>query len=205
MRVLLVHPKTRWTIEGLARESEVSLGFTHAAVMSLIEQGHVHRDRSHRLMVREPVRLLQRWAAFHSYVSANEFVRFHSFERDIEGFTQEMGHIRGPRYALTALAGAHLVAPYVRPTSIHFYVEGKESARAWAGLLSLRPVESGGNVSAVIPYDVGVFYGTEKARGATVVNAVQLFVDLFNYPARGEEAAEALLRKLQETWVPGEE
>ena len=37
-----------------------------------------------------------------------------------------------------------------------------------------------------------------------VVSKVQLYIDLFNYPARGEEAAEIVLRALEKEWVPRE-
>ena len=59
----------------------------------------------------------------------------------------------------------------------------------------------GGNVSIVLPYDEGVFYGACKVNGLNVVSEVQLHVDLLNYPARGEEAAEALLRELKAQWA----
>ena len=45
-------------------------------------------------------------------------------------------------------------------------------------------------------YDEGVFYGVSQVAGVTVVSKVQLYVDLFNYPARGKEAAEIILRAL---------
>lgn len=105
------------------------------------------------------------------------------------------------RARLTVLSGAYLVAPYVRPTTIHFYIKQREKARIWVESLDLRPVEMGGNVSMVLPYDEGVFYGAGKVSGLNVVSKVQLYVDLYNYPARGEEAAEALSRDLNMEWA----
>jgi len=63
-------------------------------------------------------------------------------------------------------------------------------------------VETGGNVSIVLPYDEGVFYGVSQVGGVKIVSKVQLYVDLFNYPARGEEAAEMMLRALENQWAP---
>lgn len=54
----------------------------------------------------------------------------------------------------------------------------------------------------VLPYDEGIFYGVSQVDGVNVVSKVQLFVDLFNYPARGEEAAEVMLRSLEKQWLP---
>jgi len=202
VRLLLIHPQEGWTIKDLSREAEVSIGFTHAVVMSLIDQGHVYRDDSYRLRVSNPVRLIQRWAAYHSYVAMNRFLRYHTFEKNIEVFLSNMRAAGDLEYALTVLAGALVVAPYVRPTTIHFYIKQKEKVKTWVELLDLRPVEMGGNVSIVLPYDEGVFYGVSQVAGVNVVSKVQLYVDLFNYPARGEEAAEIILRTLKKQWAP---
>jgi len=202
IRVLLIHSQEGWTIEDLSKEAEVSLGFTHAVVMSLIDQGHVYRDTSYRLRVSDPVKLIQRWAAYHNYIAMNTFLRYHTFEKDIEAFLSKMKEANGLEYALTVLAGAHVVAPYVRPTTVHFYIKQEKKARTWVELLDLRPVETGGNISMVLPYDEGVFYGVSQVGGVNVVSKVQLYVDLFNYPARGEEAAEIVLRALEKQWAP---
>jgi N-dimethylarginine dimethylaminohydrolase len=50
----------------------------------------------------------------------------------------------------------------------------------------------------------GVFYGVSQVAGVNVVSKVQLYVDLFNYPAHGEEAAEIMLRALEKEWAPKE-
>lgn len=151
-------------------------------------------------MVSDPVRLMQKWAVYHSYVSANTFLRYHTFETSIEAFLSKMKEVDEPEYALTVLAGAYVVAPYVRPTTVHFYIKQREKAKIWVESLDPRPVETGGNISIVLPYDEGVFYGASEVNGLNVVSKVQLFIDLFNYPARGEEAAEAILRELNKQW-----
>lgn len=204
VRVLLIRPREGWTIKDLSKEAKVSLGFTHAVVMSLIDQKHVYRDELYKLRVVDPVKLIQRWAAYHSYMSMNTFLRYHIFEKNIDVFLSNMRETNGLEYALTVLVGANVVAPYVRPTTIHFYIKQKEEAKSWVELLDLRPVETGGNVSMVLPYDEGVFYGVSQVAGVNVVSKVQLYVDLFNYPARGEEAAEMILRVLEKEWAPQE-
>jgi len=47
----------------------------------------------------------------------------------------------------------------------------------------------------VEPYDEGVFWGIQMINGIKVVANIQLYVDLFNYPARGREQAEFLREK----------
>ena len=200
LRALLIEPFKGWTVEDLSNKTNVSLGFTHATVISLIEQGHLNRDDRYKLIVSDPARLLRRWAAFNNYASMNTFLNYHTFERDVDIFVLRMKELGSIEYALTGLAGANLVAPYVRPTNIHFYIKERDEAVDIANRLDLRPTEKGGNVSMVLPCDEGVFYGLTKVSEVNVVSKVQLYVDLFNYPARGEEAAGALLESIEKEW-----
>jgi hypothetical protein len=55
-------------------------------------------------------------------------------------------------------------------------------------------------VKFVVPYDEGVFYGMREVRGVKTVSNVQLYVDLFNFPARGEEAASQILEVMLKEW-----
>ncbi|MHA2034211.1 MAG: hypothetical protein DRO73_00900 [Candidatus Thorarchaeota archaeon] len=200
LRVLLAHPMREWTIKGLSQEANVSLGYTHAVITSLISAGYATRGSSYRIRVVDPIRLIRRWAAYHDYAAINTFLRYHTFERDVDTFLSRLSRLDEAEYALTVLSGAHLIAPYVRPTTIHFYISDQTDPKTVAELLDLRPVESGGNVSVVRPYDAGVFYARQTVDGLSVVNSVQLYVDLFNYPARGSEAAEKILETLANQW-----
>lgn len=201
VRVLLINfPKT-WTIEALSKEAGISIGYTHAIVSRLLQEKHAIKNQRGRLEVLDPVRLLRRWAAYNSYSTSNTFVHFYTFEQDIEKFLEKFKKRKGPTYSLAVLAGSLFYAPYVRATSIHCYVKNKEDAKKWAKLLGLKPTEGGGNIVFAIPKDDGVFYGSVKIKGIEVVSDVQLYVDLFNYPARGEEAAEALLKVIEKKWA----
>jgi len=80
------------------------------------------------------------------------------------------------------------------------YVSAKDVAEEIAEKLELNPTPKGGNVKFVLPYDEGVFYGTRKVRDVKVVSNVQLYVDLYNFPARGEEAASRLLEVVLREW-----
>jgi hypothetical protein len=152
---------------------------------------------------------LRRWAAYHQYDKVNTFIEYHTFEREIDQFIHQLSAVSSTSYALTALAGVFLIAPHVRPVDVHMYVHRKEDSMAIAKALSLQPIPRGGNVKFVIPYDEGVFYGQQRASIVTseqvasevnVVSDIQLFVDLYNYPARGLEAAEHLYERILEKW-----
>ena len=200
IRVLLVNFGRKWTIEELSKEANVSLGYTHAVVTTLLKQNNVHRDNSYKVKLSNPGLILKRWASYSQYTAVNTFLRYHTFEDNIDNFLRKFKEIEDRRYAFTVLTGAHLVAPYVRPTNIHFYIGNRRDVDHYVAKLDLRPVETGGNISMVLPYDEGVFYKTKDIKGLKVVSNVQLYVDLMNYPARGEEAAQGILSLLEKEW-----
>jgi len=45
------------------------------------------------------------------------------------------------------------------------------------------------------PYDEGVLYGIQTIEGLKVVSDIQLYIDLYKYPARGREQAEFLKKE----------
>lgn len=168
-------------------------------ITTLQAQRYVVRDESYRVNLVDPARLLKRWGAAHDFMTENTFEEYQTFERDLDGLLK-LAKGLGVPYALTGLAGAWLVAPHVRPVTLDIYVLNKERVKEVARVLDIRVVEKGGNVRLVLPYDTGVFYGLRVVDGINVVSDVQLYVDLVNYPARGEEASTALLRLIQEEW-----
>jgi hypothetical protein len=153
------------------------------------------------LRLMDPFRLLRRWAAYNDFNSRHGFVYYYTSEQEIERFLDKIKSKKGPRYALTTLVGALQVAPYVRPTNVFLYVRSDKDAEKWAKLLDLRPTERGGNIIFTIPDDPHVFYGSRDIDGISVVSNIQLYVDLFNYPARGEEAADELMRRIEKKWA----
>ncbi|MDG6933390.1 MAG: hypothetical protein JRN68_01705 [Nitrososphaerota archaeon] len=199
IRILLSNPGKSWTLRELAGEAGISLGYTHAVCSALINGGYLVRNETNQLTVVDPLTLLRRWAAYHQYSTANTFLDYYSFEREVDRLIEGFGKTRG-RYALTGLSGAWLVAPHVRPVIVEAYVKGKEDAGAIADLLRLKPIPKNGNVRFVLPYDEGVFYRAQSIKGVKVVSNTQLYVDLFNNPARGEEASQAVLDFIRNSW-----
>ena len=106
--------------------------------------------------------------------------------RSISKVAQESGTV----HAFTLLAGASMVAPHVRYNDVWVYVAEKDGS--WGRGLDLQPVDTGGNVVLLEPYDEGVFMDLQDVKGMKVVSNVQLYVDLYNHPGRGREQAEFL-------------
>jgi len=192
-RVFLVDPKREWSILGLSKEAETGYGHTHRVVETLLKMGLCRKTEANRVVVANPSELLTRWANYYDFALLNKVNAYFSPSEDLESFVRKLSSIekRDFRYALTLQAGAALIAPYVRPVNIHLYIE-REKLGEWEKFLGLQLTELGGNVFLVEPYDDGVFYKVQHTKRIDVVSNVQLYVDLYNYPARGREAAEHL-------------
>ncbi len=208
LRVMLTHPGRRWTLRELAKEARVSLGMSHYVTASLARMGLTTREESNKLVLIEPLRLLKQWAAASNYSLLNSLQEFYTFDSEFEVFLSKLKRLPSRfnhSYALTLHSAAWLIAPHVRPTDFHLYVRPsmkREESLSFAKALSLSPIERSGNVKLVSPYDEGVFYGSMQTNGIIVVSLIQLYVDLYNYPGRGEEAAEKVLEKVVKNWGP---
>jgi len=195
VRVLLVSPEKEWSILNLSDEAGTAYGHTYRVIKTLLKLGLCRKTETNRIKVSNPAELLNRWAAYYDFNLVNDVKGYFSMERNIDSLLEKLSAASkdGSRYALTLHVGASLIAPYVRPASLYFYVEN--DMERWVERLGLQPAELGGNVYLVRPYDEGVFYGMQDIRGVCIVSNVQLYVDLYNYPARGREAAEHLRRE----------
>jgi len=208
IRAFLTNPAKEWTVRGLATQVNISPGYAHAVVLTLIQYGYITRTENYKIKIINPTTLLRRWAAYHQYDKMNTFLEYYTFEREIDKFIKELASLKNQNYALTVLAGAYLIAPHVRPVDIHIYIHGEKDAATLAEKLNLQPIPKGGNVKFAIPYDEGVFFGQQKVNlspsdASTTVNVVsdiQLYVDLYNYPSRGLEAAEHLYPRITQKW-----
>ena len=197
IRALLTYPKREWSVLGLSKEIKVGYGHAYRVIGTLLKMGLCRRTGNNRIIVANSGELLTRWANYYDFAFINKVVAYYSPYRDIDDFIDKLvfAEGKGLRYALTLHAGAAIMAPYVRPANVHLYVESIKIDE-FQQLLDLQLTELGGNVFLVTPYDEGVFYNIQRVREIFVVSNVQLYVDLYNYPARGREAAEYLRKKL---------
>lgn len=197
IRCFLCEPEREWTILELSKVSGVSYGHAHKLVKTLIKLGFCREISRARIVVANPTELLSRWASYYDFSLQNEVIAYYSLDTNLDDFVKRLSALGSQdlRYALTLHAGATLVAPYVRPANVHLYVES-EKLSEWEKLLGLQLTELGGNVFLVKPYDEGVFYKVQEVKRTKVVSSVQLYVDLYNYSARGREAAEHLRKEV---------
>lgn len=199
LRVLLVNFGRDWNERELAAEAGVSNGLAHYVCRTLVGLGFAARNERNRIVLVDPLRLLKIWASNNLYDRMNRFLDYFTLEREIDRFVEKFAGL-DLKYAFCGLVGAWLVAPYVRPVDVHLYIPSESVAKEIAERFELNPTPRGGNVKFVLPYDEGVYYGVRKVKGVKVVSSVQLFVDLYNFPARGEEAASRILEVMLKEW-----
>jgi len=193
VRAMLEEPGRAWTLTELAEVADASLGQTYKVSEKLVDEALALKSREEGLVLMEPGDLLDLWREVYDVKEANEIHSFHSSERDPRRLMAEVERAAGvinKEHAFTLHAGASMIAPHVRFNDVHLYVEG--DPRAWGDALDLHTVEFGGNVHLLRPYDEGVFYQLRRPEGIAVVGNVQLYLDLYHYPARGREQAEFL-------------
>lgn len=194
LRILLENPKRVWTFPSLSREAKANIRTTFSVVDILKEKGFMDKKRGAITLIK-PRAMLDYWAENYDF-KKNRIFSYFSFTRTFDEFLAALRKLSGDRkfdYALTLHSGAALIAPFVRFRDVHFYIEGEPEA--WVKKLNLRPVESGGTIHLVIPYDEGVFYNRQLVDNVSVTCNTQLYIDLINYPARGKEQADFLREK----------
>jgi hypothetical protein len=199
IRCLLTNPDEAWTIRKISNEANLSVGYTHAVTVTLKELGYIARNESNQIKLVNPIKLLERWASYHQYVHENKFEEYYTFEKKIEEIIKKLGKTNS-HYALTTLSGAYIISPYVRPNVVEMYIRDEDQKQNIVNSIELKPTITDGNVRLVHPYDEGVFYKTQNIEDLKIVSNVQLYVDLINYPSRGEEAAQRILEKIQVSW-----
>ncbi len=191
LRVMLENPKVLWNFSTLSQEADLNIRRTFEIIKVLNEKGFVEKKRG-SIKLLKPGKLLDYWSEnynFHDNITNT----FFSFARTFKEFKEILVNASkniGSQYALTLHSGAALVAPFVRFSDIHIYIE--KGIERWVEVLELKPVESGGTINLLTPYDDGVFYRRQKVQNIFVVCNTQLYLDLIKYPARGKEQADFL-------------
>jgi len=199
LRVLLAAPRRRWRLQALALEARVSLGLAFKVKQRLLDLEYAAQD-SAGIRLSRPEELLRAWSA--SYVSLKSAALDCYASGDQAAAERALGEYcraRPVRYGLALFSGAARLAPVARSQRGFAYVAADPAAVARS--LGWTPVPSGANFTLLVPFDEGVWYGTQQVEGDPVVSDVQLFLDLASFKGRGEEAATAILeQRLRPRW-----
>ena len=181
-------------VRELARSTGLNPGYTSRIVKAGVELGYlrVRRDRSIQLLAPEDV--LGDWVSVYTW---NRNQAYHYNLPGDEAAGALHAYIRERRnVALTMQAGANLIDRYATYHGWHIYCESASIQSAIVNDLGLDEVPAGaGNVILMQPYyRESTFYGLQFPERMPVVSDLQLYLDLFRFPARGRETAERIRR-----------
>ena len=198
LRVLLSRPQQSWKTETLAEAAKVSFGQV-ANVKKFLEDREWLAPNGDGIRLKNLGAVLDEWAAQYRF-GRNQLVDYYALTEvsECEYQLAEACQRQGMRYALTAFSGAARLAPAVRYQRAVVYVEGDMNALTVS--LGWKPVTSGANVSLLVPYDEGVFFDSREMDGTQLVTPVQIYLDLQNYRNRGQEAAQAIRKGIEQSW-----
>lgn len=194
IRVLLENHDEIWTLQKLSNEAEASLRQVFLVINELVNKEYIIKERGAIRLVK-PGELLNLWAQNYNF-NSNKIFGFYSFARTLDEFLTAIRKTTDNTnlaYGLTLHCGASLIAPYIRFSSNHMYVDG--DIHIWIDKLNLKPTETGANTYLITPYDKGIFYNRQIIDKVAIVCNTQLYLDLVNYPARGREQADFLRKE----------
>ncbi len=194
LRVLLSNPNRHWKIDQLATEAQVSTGHVYNIKEELLNREWARFDNK-GLVLHEPEYLLQEWSSYYQKVDKPCF-SFYSLLKPsaFEDRAREVCYDLKVRYALSGLAGAFHLVPFVRYHRVNLYIEDRLDE--FVKKMNLKSVTSGENVIVTVPVDDGVFYDMRLAGQIQVISPIQLFLDLNVLGDRGKEAADEIFKKV---------
>lgn len=221
LRVLLNNPNKTWHQVPLSDEADVSRRYTRKVLSFLEKKGFIQLRYDEGIFVHRASDLLREWAENydstrskrHGYYS---LLPVDEIEFKIASFFQgkQYRHYEDGchEFAFTEFSGASRLAPFVTSKRVTLYISSSDKEDfsplkdELVDFLNLKKVKSGANVVILAPYDPGILYKSLEVDRAKTVSPVQMYLDLMSVPGRGEEAAQALLKKVIEPqWKSHEE
>lgn len=201
IRYLFENPGKYCGVREIASACSINPGGVSTTLKTLENIGYIVRNFEGKGKLLRWKELLSDWASFYKLKKQKEF-SFYWHNNSLEQMIRIIANKKSKKksqIALTLHAGAFLVDPYTNYQKLHAYVPGHSDIVYWKKELNLEEVDEGANCFLRIPYyRHSVFFGSQKIKGVYVVSPIQLYLDLINFPVRGEEQAEHLLNNIIE-------
>jgi hypothetical protein len=199
LRALLFDPNLKWKLADLSVAAGVSIGQVFNVKKSLVDREWAVFEKD-GLQLTQPDQVLRDWGKHYTF-EKNTLLNFRSPDTlsEMESRLAHRFTERKLRYALTSFSAFARLAPAVEHNRVFAYVD-MDADRA-AEVLQLNPVDSEPDVTIMLPYDEGVFFGMKEIEGMNTVSPIQAYLDLAGLKGAGEEAAETLFNQvIQKEW-----
>lgn len=193
VRCMLENPRREWTMQELSDYSSVSLAQVYKVLEGLAAENYIEKKRG-GTRLSDPSGLLDLLAKKYRY-DRQEITGYYSSLKGYEQVFSKLRQLPDVDYAVTLGAAAQIILPTVRSTDVYVYAKDPDAIKK---ALDLEPVEFGGNIYLIAPMDDGVLKHIQIIDGVKTVSHLQLYLDLYNYPQRGREQADAIRERILE-------
>lgn len=194
LRTMLEDYTKIWQVKKLSELTKKSIGAVSNVKRFLLNKDYITvYDNGFRL--NNIGELLKSWSKDYSRTSYIE-KKCYSFDRlpDFEVKISEWNSKHGGNVTLGGFSAAVRYSPTVRYNKVTLYIE-EQDVRDFVIDMNLREVDSGENISIIIPSDKTPFLFSREINNSLVASPVQTVLDLLNIVGRGEEAATAIIEK----------
>lgn len=197
LRTMLSNPSHMWQVKELADKSGTALG-TVSNVKSFLADRDWINEKDGRFRIVEHDKLMKAWAQEYHRKSSLSY-EYYSLDPvpEIERGASLFSNTHDDSAFLAGFSAGARYAPAVRYNKVNVYVE-RQYLREFELELGLQKVDKGGNVIVTIPHDETALIDDRVINGDHVVSPVQTCIDLLGESSRGEEACDAIIRRIFE-------
>ncbi len=194
LRELFADVMKVWKLKHLAEKVNCSIGQVSKLMNVLVENAWVEKvPDGYRII--DPESLLLEWSKDYG---KKEMTAYACYSLDnisvIEERLKNLKKDMGIDSYLTGLSGGVRYAPVVRYNKVHVYIAPEDIQEA-ISYLDMKEVNSGSNV-VILPLENDSYIKDCRVIGdSAVVSPLQIYLDSMQIKGRGEEMAEAVLRK----------
>jgi len=206
IRAMLSQAHRKWVARDFEKELGVSRARAAMVLSTLHRKGFVGGIRSGRLahsVLQNKEELLDEWLKVYKF-ELNETHLYYSAHGDIVSRLKKYFASKNEpkKYALTLHTGANFITNYVNTPTSYCYLPSENFRNISLDLrqaLDLKELKKGGNFYLIKPYyKNAVFFNAQTIKGCNIVSDLQLYLDLRNFPQRGRDHADYLLKTLKE-------
>lgn len=194
LRELFVDVTKVWKLKYLSEKVNCSIGQV-SKVMNFLVQNVWAEKTKEGFLLKNPEMLLREWSkiygnkevtAYNCYTLDNVSL----FEKKLQLLKEEVGI----ESYLTGFAGGVRYAPVVRYNKVHVFISPEDIPEA-IRYLDIKEVNSGANVTILAMDNDSYIKDRREINSDSVVSPIQIYLDSMQLKGRGEELAEAILRK----------
>jgi hypothetical protein len=194
LRELFADVTKVWKLKYLAEKVDCSIGQASKLMNVLVKNAWVEKVPDGYKII-DPESLLIEWSKGYG---KKEMTSYSCYSLDnvsvIEERLKDLKKDMAIDSYLTGLSGGVRYAPVVRYNKMHVYIAPEDIQEA-ISYLGMKEVSSGSNV-VILPLENDSYIRDYRVvDGSVVVSPLQIYLDCMQIKGRGEEMAEAVLRK----------